>query len=41
MLIYLDMCCFNRPFDDQTQLLVHLQTQAKLFVQENIKTGQL
>jgi len=40
MLIYLDMCCLNRPFDDQAQLLVHLQTQAKLFVQENIKTGQ-
>ena len=40
MLIYLDLCCFNRPFDDQSQLLVHLQTQAKLFVQENIKTGQ-
>ena len=40
MLIYLDMCCFNRPFVDQTQLLVHLQTQAKLFVQENIRAGE-
>jgi predicted nucleic acid-binding protein len=33
----LDLCCFNRPFDDQTQLLVRLQTEAKLAVQESIR----
>ncbi len=38
-LIYLDICCFNRPYDDQSQLLIHLQTEAKLFVQEAIKQG--
>ena len=34
--IYLDNCCFNRPYDDQTQLLVHLETEAKLFIQQAI-----
>ena len=37
MLIYLDICCFNRPFDDQSQLLIRLQTEAKLYVQEAIR----
>ena len=36
MLIYLDNCCFNRPFDDQTQLKISLEAQAKLFVQQEI-----
>jgi len=40
MLVYLDMCCFNRPFDDQGQLLVRLQTEAKLHVQKLILDGQ-
>ena len=34
--IYLDNCCFNRPYDDQTHLLVQLETEAKLFVQQAI-----
>ncbi len=38
-LIYLDMCCFNRPFDDQSQLLIRLQTEAKLYVQDAIRQG--
>ena len=37
MKLYLDLCCFNRPFDDQTQLLVRLQTEAKLAIQESIR----
>jgi predicted nucleic acid-binding protein len=37
--IYLDICCFNRPFDDQTQLLIRLQTEAKLAVQDAIRAG--
>ena len=37
--LYLDNCCYNRPFDDQTQLLVRLETEAKLFIQEEIKNG--
>ncbi len=39
MKIYLDNCCFNRPFDDQSQLKIHLETQAKLFIQDKIKSG--
>ena len=35
--LYLDNCCFNRPFDDQSQLLVRLETEAKLFIQKGIK----
>jgi len=31
--IYLDNCCFNRPYDDQTQLRIFLETQAKLHIQ--------
>lgn len=33
MRIYLDNCCYNRPFDDQAQLCVCLETVAKLAVQ--------
>lgn len=40
-LIYLDICCFNRPFDDQSDLLVRLQTEAKLHVQDLIRKGEL
>lgn len=36
MKIYLDNCCFNRPFDDQTQLKIYLESQAKLFIQHQI-----
>lgn len=37
--IYLDMCCFNRPYDDQTQTRIKLETAAKLELQEHIKAG--
>ena len=40
MKLYLDNCCFNRPFDDQTQLKIHLETQAKLAVQNMILNGK-
>ena len=39
MKIYLDNCCYNRPFDDQTQMKIHLETQAKLYIQSKIKDG--
>ena len=41
MLIYLDNCCFNRPFDDQSQVRVLLETEAKLVVQERIRSGSI
>ena len=34
--LYLDNCCFNRPYDDQSQLRVELETKAKLFIQDLI-----
>jgi hypothetical protein len=34
--IYLDNCCFNRPYDNQNNLLVLLETEAKLFIQDLI-----
>ena len=41
MLIYLDNCCFNRPFDDQSSIRVKLETDAKLYVQLMIRTGKI
>lgn len=38
-LIYLDMCCFNRPYDDQEQTRIKLETAAKLELQQHIKLG--
>jgi predicted nucleic acid-binding protein len=40
MRIYLDNCCFNRPFDDQTQLRIKLESEAKLKIQEDIRSGK-
>jgi hypothetical protein len=40
MLIYLDNCCFNRPYDDQSYEKIFLETQAKLYIQENILSGK-
>lgn len=39
MRIYLDNCCFNRPFDDQSQLRISIETQAKLFIQQEVLSG--
>lgn len=39
MLIYLDLCCFNRPFDDQSSRSIYIETEAKLFIQDMIKQG--
>ena len=37
--LYLDNCCYNRPFDNQSQIKIHLETQAKLYIQAKIKDG--
>ena len=39
MRIYLDNCCYNRPYDSQTQFSVSMETRAKLHVQEEIRSG--
>ncbi len=32
MRLYLDLCCFNRPYDDQTQTRIRLETEAKILI---------
>nr|MBU2747550.1 type II toxin-antitoxin system VapC family toxin [Acidithiobacillus montserratensis] len=39
MRLYLDNCMFNRPFDDQSNIRVLLETEAKLKIQEQIRSG--
>jgi len=34
--IYLDNCCFNRPYDDQSYPRIRIETQAKLHIQKKI-----
>jgi hypothetical protein len=34
--LYLDNCCFNRLYDDQTNLNNRLEAEAKLFIQNEI-----
>ena len=41
MLVYLDNCCYNRPYDDQTQLKISIETQAKLRIQNLIKDRKM
>ncbi|MFP4030887.1 MAG: hypothetical protein ACLFRG_08855 [Desulfococcaceae bacterium] len=40
MKIYMDICCFNRPFDDQSQLRIKLESEAKLMIQDGIRSGR-
>ena len=41
MRVYLDNCCFNRPFDDQSQLRIRLETEAKLSIQQKVNKGDI
>jgi len=34
--LYLDNCCFNRPYDDQSILKNYLESEAKIHIQEEI-----
>ncbi len=38
--IYLDNCCYNRPYDDQSQIRINLEAQAKLEIQRQIRDGK-
>jgi predicted nucleic acid-binding protein len=38
--IYLDVCCLNRPFDDQTQPRIRLETEAILEIVSRCRTGE-
>lgn len=37
----MDNCCFNRPFDNQGQVRIRLETEAKLRIQERIVAGEI
>ena len=37
--IYLDACCFNRPFDDQTQFRIYLEAQAVMTILSQCQTA--
>lgn len=39
--VYLDNCCFNRPYDDQNFLSIFLETQAKMSIQELVRLKSL
>lgn len=41
MRVYLDNCSYNRPYDDQSQMRIHLETQAKLHIQDMIRQKQI
>mgnify|MGYP002627206914 CR=1 FL=1 len=41
MRVYLDNCCYSRPYDDQSSTRVVLETQAKLKIQRLIKEGKV
>jgi predicted nucleic acid-binding protein len=37
MKIYLDVCCLNRPFDDSSQMRVHLEAEAILGIIKQVE----
>jgi len=39
--VYLDNCCFNRPYDDQSYEKTRLEAEAKLYIQERIRGGKI
>lgn len=41
MRIYLDNCCFNRPYDNQDQIRIQLESEAKLVIQSRIMEKEI
>ncbi|MDR2734071.1 MAG: hypothetical protein LBC99_05420 [Spirochaetota bacterium] len=39
--VYLDNCCYNRPFDNSSDKNVYLEAMAKLFIQSLIRYGDI
>ena len=37
--IYMDVCCLNRPFDDQKQERIHLEAEAVLLILNECRSG--
>lgn len=40
-LIYLDNCCYNRPYDDFSSITVYLEAEAKLIIQDLVKNNNI
>jgi len=40
MRIYLDIFCFNSPYDDQTQPRIRIETEAKIVIQQKVKNAE-
>jgi hypothetical protein len=38
--VYLDVCCLNRPFDDQRQDRIRLEAEAVLLILEHCEAGE-
>jgi predicted nucleic acid-binding protein len=39
MRLYFDVCCLNRPFDDQSQPRIHLEAEAIIMIFREIEAG--
>lgn len=39
--IYLDNCCYNRPYDNQSSIKIRIETEAKLFIQNLVLEKKL
>ena len=39
MRLYLDACCFNRPFDDLSQIRIRLEAEAVEWIREESRSG--
>lgn len=40
MLLYLDSCCYNRPFDDLSQIRVRLEAESVEWILEESRSGR-
>jgi predicted nucleic acid-binding protein len=40
-IVYIDVCCLNRPFDDQTQDRIRLESEAVLLILARVERGEL
>jgi predicted nucleic acid-binding protein len=40
VLLYLDSCCYNRPFDDHSQIRVRLEAEAVEWILEESRSGR-
>ena len=41
MKLYLDNCCYSRPFDDQTQDRIHIESEAVLAILRACENGSV